>query len=169
MNLPRIGRSPISVLLLLALAPLAVQAADLELYGFLSDQDGATYLNLRITNRGRRPQTVLTQNPMLSGSGTNGRRAPILGIHFGFFGTSSESGGTWKFVPSLPTLAPVTLHRDETATMSVRLEPDLASVLADPDVVLHVDYTITADFAERFDLWTGKLTLRETVRTLRSR
>ncbi len=158
------------LLALLFIAPVSAgHAANLELMGFLTESAGETHLNLRITNRGTKPQTVLTQNPFLFGSSSNGRRNPSLGIDFGFFGVGEADGRSWKFVPSLPTLGPVTLYKGETATMSFRLEPDLAKALEDPDTGFHVSYTIAEDFAKRFHLWSGTLELNETVRALRGK
>ena len=142
------------------------EKAELELYAFLSPIGDKLYLNLRFTNLIEKPTTVLTKQPSLSGVSTNHRRGPNLGISYALFGTSSPGMRTWKFVPSLPDLAPVTLLKDETAAMSIELEADLAAVLKDPDTIFHIEYAISEDIAARFNLWHGKLTLDESVASL---
>jgi hypothetical protein len=138
--------------------------SDLELYAFLTRFEDKLFLNLRITNLASTPKTVLTKQPSLVGGGgpKGGARAPYIGISYWIFGTSSPGDRTWKFIPSLPDLGPVTLLKDETASMTIPLEPELAATLKDPDVIFSIDYVIREDIA----VWHGKLSLKESVASL---
>ena len=145
------------------LSTVQPQTDGIELYGWLTQADGQQYLELWITNRGPKPQTVLTENYSLSRTRVNGHRLPIVEVSYRLLGIeAADSGEKWSFVPSLSKLAPVTLRKDETASLSIELDQELVEVLCNPETEVTVEYSIGKDIADRFGLWHGKLELQET-------
>jgi hypothetical protein len=171
--------TPILACLLAVLLPGPLLAAEtntatrLELYAFISTNNlGEGHLNLRITNRGEKDQTVLTENFGIGFTSTLGSPFRTFDLRFDILtmGTK-EKPNEWIFVSSLPKLAPVTLHKGETATLSgIALEKKLVAAMREtPDVVIPIGYTITEKIARRYGLWHGTLEVKETARSLLSK
>ena len=142
---------------------------EIEVYAALASEGEQFYLTLRLTNRTATPRTVLTKQPNLLGMGTKGRRAPIVEISYRILETSDPVTGSWKFIPSLPDLGPVTLMKDETASMHLPLDLELSKALREPNAEFSIKYEIHKDIAERFGLWQGRLEHKESVASLQKR
>jgi hypothetical protein len=142
---------------------------ELEVYAALASEGEQYYLTLRLTNRTATPRTVLTKQPSLLSMSANGRRAPIVDISHRILETSDPVTGSWRFIPSLPDLGPVTLMKDDTASILLPLDLELSKALREPNAELSIKYEIHKDIAERFGLWQGKLEHKESVASLQKR
>jgi hypothetical protein len=140
--------------------------SDLELFAFITTVEKDTYLNVRITNRGSQELTVPTGKPAVSST-----TFPNILIQYDILtmGTK-EDPERWKFIPSLVDLAPVTIRKGETATLTLKLTGDPWS---DPDDhgkrIVNIDYVVTENIAKRFSLWHGSLKTKDSLTKLRNR
>ena len=158
------------MLLLLTVSSLRVPAAGtnkMEIDAFINT-NGEPYLVMRITNRGSEPQTVLTENYSESGIEFNGRMSPMFDVSFSMGATGSKTN-LWNPVPSLPKLAPVTLFKDETATLVKKLDARFMDAIRNPDTMVRLRYSIRPSIAKRFGLWEGTIEAKETARAMMSK
>jgi len=136
----------------------------LELYAFITVGDNQVTLNLRITNRGQTPRTVPTGKPALQSS-----NFPTVMLRFEIL-TVESPGEKWRFIPSVTDLAPVTLQKDETATMSIALNgKEWIAARETGKQTITLTYIVGAEIAKRFGLWEGSLELRDSLDSLRTK
>jgi hypothetical protein len=152
----------------------ATESSDLELIAHIETSvSGESELWLEITNRGNSEQTVLTEKFTLRSFGMsfNGRLLPSVDLRFLILKLSTVGNPDEKqFIPSLPTLAPVTLKKGETAKAVVKLSKEFIAALEDNlDREFKIRYAINEDIAQRFSLWHGTLETNVTGRSLLSK
>lgn len=161
------------ILACIALLSVAAKASggSLELYAFIAESpEGKTSLCLRITNRGDAPQTILTEGYSLSATKVNGHRSPFILLDYRLLTMGpADDPERWKFIPSLPKLAPVRINKGETASLHVTLDDELIAAIRKPNTIVTIQYQVAEDIAQRFGLWTGKLELCETSSSLRNK
>jgi hypothetical protein len=161
----------VTLLLILSLPLVASTEAsdeqsDLELFAFITTVEKATYLNLRITNRGLQKLTVPTGKPALSST-----MFPNILIRHDIL-TMGPAGEPekWKVIPSLTDLAPVTIHKGETAVITHKLMGEAwsdSSALAKHTV--NIEYMVSKEIAKRFSFWQGSLKMKDSLKSLRNR
>ncbi len=145
----------------------AAADTNLELYAFMTKD--SSNLFLRITNRGDTPQTILTEGYSRSWGDANGRRLPHLDLSYEISSMGPvEEPDRWVFMPSLPKLAPVTLHKNETAQIVVPIDEVQFNAIRTNNIV-SLRYIIGKRIAERFGLWHGTLELKESYESVRSK
>lgn len=139
---------------LLALAKEPGKQSDLELFAFITTVEKETYLNIRITNRGTREHAVPTGKPALSSTSF-----PNILIRYDILTMGpKEDPEKWKFIPSLVDLAPVTIRKGETATLTHRLMGDAWRAPGHLEKqIVNIEYVVSEKLAKRFSLWQGSL------------
>ena len=109
--------------------------------------DTRVFLTIHLLNSTDHEVTVLTKNLNTGMDGSSGRMTFIVG-----YGDPVIMHDGHTVVPSLYDLSPVTLKPNEEAFVSKEIH-NVRQVTAETQLV--VRYTISAEWAKRFALWSG--------------